>query len=125
MTSRLPVFMVSLALASGFADARYAGTFPVSGFADIATMAPAPDPRIFELAPAKDPEAHRVFVETKCSLWGGFSRDLKAAIVAGTGGEVVFSEWSMKTIEGLEARKHSLRGGGLAKTNRKSMHKNI
>lgn len=71
---------------------------------------PAPDPRVFELAPAKDPEAHRVFVETKCALWGGFFRDLKAAIAAGTGREVVFSEWSMNTIEGLEARNHSLRG---------------
>ena len=65
MTSRLPVFMVSLALASGLAgaeplrttvgrtdnapkvdgraDACYAGAFPVSGFADIGTMAPAPE----------------------------------------------------------------------------------
>lgn len=72
--------------------------------------APVPDPRAFERQPEAHPEAHRIWVETKCELWGGFFADLRRQISEKAGHEVRFSEWSMNAIADIDKRNHSLRG---------------
>ena len=70
----------------------------------------APEPTAFERDPKSHPEEHRIWVDVKCELWGGMIARMKDALCAGAGHPITFSEWSMNTIEDLEARNHSLRG---------------
>ena len=74
--------------------------------------APVPDPFAFMRNPTNHPAAFKVWVDTKCELWGDFMATMKRKLESAIGEKVLFSEWSWNRFDTLEGRNHSLRGAG-------------
>ena len=68
-----------------------------------------PDPRAFERVPGEHPEEHRLWVETKCALWGGMIAAIKSGLEKGIGRPVTFTEWSFNHFRDIEGRNHCMR----------------